>query len=100
MWKVVFAGLVLPFPTTLLGVWLIRRIGSDQTATELILGIAALSGAAALIVLLLQSIRCPKCGMRWVSRMVAEKDAISALTGFLQMRSCPRCGFKQPTEPA
>ena len=98
LWKVVLAGLVLPFPTTLFGLWLIRRIGSDQTSAELVLGIGVLTSMVALIVFLLASIRCPRCGMRWVSRMAGEKDAISALTGFLQMRSCPACGFKGAAE--
>ena len=93
LWKVVVAGLVLPFPTTLLGLWLIRRIGPDQTWAELIAGMLALTVAAGLVVLLLSSIKCPRCGMRWVRRIVAESDALSALTGFLQMRSCPECGF-------
>ena len=93
LWKVVLAGLVLPFPTTLFGLWLIRRVGPDQTLAELIAGFAILLAAAGAVALSLWSIKCPRCGMRWVRRIVGESDAISALTGFLQMRSCPACGF-------
>ena len=94
VWKFAVAGLVLPLPTTFLGLWLIRRIGPDQTLTELIVGMIALLISTGLVVLLLWSIQCPNCGMRWVRRMVGETNAINALTGFLQMRSCPECGFK------
>jgi hypothetical protein len=100
LWKVVGAGLVLPLPTTFLGLWLIRSIGPDQTFTELVLGITGLIAAAGLIVFLLWSITCPQCGMRWVRRIVADTDALSALTGFLQMRSCPACGFRSAGKSA
>ena len=93
LWRIVVAGLILPAPTALLALWLIRRIGPDQSAAESILGTAVLVTVAGIIGLLLWSVRCPKCGVRWVGRVFGEPDSSAAITRFLSMQQCPACGF-------
>ena len=93
LWKLVLAGLVLPLPTALLAMWLLHRIGPDQSSTEAIVGTAVLFGAAGIVALLLWSVRCPSCGVRWVRRVLVDPDSTGALTRFLKMRFCPECAF-------
>jgi hypothetical protein len=93
LWKLVLAGLVLPLPTALLALWLLRRIGPDQSSMEAIVGTAVLVGTAGTIALLFWSVRCPGCGVRWVRRVFADPDSTGAITRFLKMRSCPACAF-------
>lgn len=97
LWKLVVAGLVLPFPTALLAFWFLRRLGPDQSAAAMIAGIAVVSAAAGLIAWLLWSVKCPRCGTRWVRRLFADPDGAGALTRFLKMRSCPECAYAAPT---
>jgi hypothetical protein len=93
LWKIVTAGLVLPLPTAVLAMWLLHRIGPDQSSTEAVGGTAVLVGATVTIALLFWSVRCPGCGVRWVRRVFADPDSTAAITRFLKMRSCPECAF-------
>jgi DNA-directed RNA polymerase subunit RPC12/RpoP len=94
LWKLVLAGLVLPFPTALFGWWSIRQIRPDQPASEALAHIGILVVAAAVIVALLMSVRCPRCQVRLVAKVLRAQEGVDAITLFLKVAACPECGHK------
>jgi predicted metal-binding protein len=93
LWKLVVGVLVLPLPTALWGWRCLRSIRPDQPTSELVAGLAVLVAAALIIVGLLASVRCPKCGARLVKRLLQAPEGADAITSFLRLRSCPSCGY-------
>lgn len=101
LWKLAVAGLVLPWPAVMIGLWSFRRIGPDQPMNEFLMATAALASIAALMCLLLASVRCPNCSTRLVSDAFRHPDGLQAFTALLNARSCPRCGHHPASaEPA
>jgi len=92
MWKLVLGGLVLPWPSILIGAWIFRRLGSVESIDSVWPAIAALAAIAALIVLLFASVKCPQCSVRLAFRVLKDPDGLNALTAMLNMRACPECG--------
>jgi DNA-directed RNA polymerase subunit RPC12/RpoP len=93
LWKLVVASLILPWPAVVTGIWIFRRLGSES-----IDGVPAAIGfmvaIAAVIVLLLASVKCPQCGTRLVLRVFRDPDGLQALTAMLNSRVCPQCGHR------
>ena len=92
-WKLVVGGLVLPLPTALWGWWCWRSIRPDQSTSEIVGGLAVLVAGALIITSLLASVRCPKCRVRLVKRILQAPEGADAITSFLRLRSCPSCGY-------
>ena len=93
LWKLVVGVLVLPLPTALWGWRCLRSIRPDQPTSEVVAGLAVLVAAALVIVGLLASVRCPKCRVRLVTRVLQAPEGADAITSFLSLRSCPSCGY-------
>ena len=93
LWKLVVAGIVLPFPTMVLTLWALRHLGEDPTRTLLLLAIPAAASAASAA--LLFSVRCPGCRVGWVRRAFADPAGLVAVTRLLNMRACPACGYRK-----
>ncbi len=91
LWKLVVAALVLPWPAVFAGIWVFRRLGPDQSLDGIPAAIGAMVAIAALIVLLLASVKCPQCSTRLVLRVFRDPDGLQALTGMLNSRACPEC---------
>ena len=91
IWKLVVAGMVLPWPTLFLCLTVLRDLGSGRTHFVELLFILVSVG---LIAALLASVRCPRCRVRWLRRVLKDPDGTPALTRFLNMRSCPECGYR------
>jgi predicted RNA-binding Zn-ribbon protein involved in translation (DUF1610 family) len=92
MWKLVVAALVLPWPAVLIGVWVFRRLGSEQSIDGVPTAIGVMAAIAAVIAILLASVRCPQCGTHLVMRAFRDPDGLQALTAMLNARACPQCG--------
>jgi hypothetical protein len=92
LWKLIVASLILPWPAVAAGIWAFRRLGPDQSLDGVLAAIGAMAAIAALIVLLLASVRCPQCGARLVARVIWDPDGLGALTALLNSRACPACG--------
>jgi uncharacterized membrane protein YcjF (UPF0283 family) len=93
LWKIVVGALVLPLPTAVWGWWCLRSIRPDQPASEVVADLAVLVAGALSIVLLLASVRCPKCRTRLVTRILKAPEGTDAITSFLELRTCPSCGY-------
>jgi hypothetical protein len=63
----------------------LRVGGTPYALTGMALGVVA--GIAACV-----SIRCSKCGMRWLWAAVRNQDQLQWLNWLLAQRVCPRCG--------
>jgi predicted RNA-binding Zn-ribbon protein involved in translation (DUF1610 family) len=92
LWKLIVAGLVLPWPAVLIGWWAFRQIGPDQSTGDLLVAIGAMAAIAAAIAALFASVRCPQCGGRLLRRLWSDPEGLNALTAFLKARTCPACG--------
>lgn len=93
MWKLVVGGLVLPLPTALWGWRCLGNIRPDQPTSEFVICVAVLAAGALLVAGLFASVRCPKCRVRLVKRLLQAPEGAEAITSFLKLRSCPACGF-------
>ena len=93
LWKLVVGAVVLPLPTAVWGWRYLRSIRSDQPTSEAVAGLAVLVAGALIIVVLLASVRCPKCRTRLVKRILHAPEGADAIAAFLRMRSCPSCGY-------
>ena len=91
LWKLAVAAVVLPWPAVLIGIWMLRRLGRESFS-EVAVAIGAIAVIAALIVLLLASVRCPQCSTRLLSRAVRDPEGLVALTALRGARACPECG--------
>jgi hypothetical protein len=104
LWKLVLAGLVLPFPTALFGWWSIRQIRPDQPASEALAHIGILVVAAAVILALLMSVRCPRCHVRLVAKVIRVEFAprLSKSTDLVHCFSTTKTHLKKalPFRPA
>ena len=94
LWKLVVASLILPWPAVVTGIWIFRQLGSDQSIDGVPAAIGVMAAIAAVIVLLLASVKCPQCGTRLVLRVFRDPDGLQALTGMLNSRVCPQCGHR------
>jgi hypothetical protein len=92
-WKLVVGALVLPLPTVLWGWWCLRSIRPDQPTSEVVSGLTILVAGVLIIASLLASVRCPKCRVRLVGRILRAPEGADAITSFLKLRSCPSCGY-------
>jgi len=92
MWKLVLAGLILPWPAVAVGIWIFRRLGSEQSIEAVPAAIGVMAAIAAVIVLLLASVKCPQCSTRLVARVFRDPEGLQALTAMLNSRACPQCG--------
>ena len=93
LWKLVVGGVILPIPTALWGWRCLRSIRPDQPTREAVSELAVLVAGALIIVSLLASVRCPKCRVRLVTRVLQAPEGAEAITSFLKRRSCPACGY-------
>lgn len=94
LWKLVLAGLILPWPAVVTGIWIFRRLGSDQSIDAVPAAIGVIAAIAVAIVFLLSSVRCPQCSTRLVVRVFRDPDGLQALTAMLNTRACPQCGHR------
>ena len=92
LWKLVLAGLILPWPAVVIGIWIFRALGSEQPIDAVPAAIGVMAAIAAVIVLLLASVKCPQCSTRLVVRVFRDPDGLQALTAMLNSRACPQCG--------
>jgi uncharacterized membrane protein YcjF (UPF0283 family) len=99
LWKLIVGALVLPLPTALWGWWCLWSIRADQPTSEAVGGLVVLVAGALIIVSLLASVRCPKCRVRLVGRILRAPEGVDAITSFLKVRSCPSCGYIPGASP-
>jgi len=92
LWKLVLAGLILPWPAVVIGIWIFRQLGSDQSIDGVPAAIGVMAAIAAVIVLLFGSVKCPQCSTRLIVRVFRDPDGLNALTALLNTRACPQCG--------
>jgi hypothetical protein len=93
LWKIVIGAMVLPFPMMLWGWWCLRSIRPDEPTGELVRDLAVLVAGALTIVGLLASVRCPRCRVRLVGRVLQAPEGMDAITSLLRVRACPSCGY-------
>jgi len=62
--------------------------GNDEALLLILISLAAqmMAGVFACI-----SIRCPKCGLRWVWHAVSNKDMNQWIPWVLSFEECPKC---------
>lgn len=94
LWKVVVASLILPWPAVVTGIWIFRRLGSDQSIEGVPAAVGVMAAIAAVIVLLLASVNCPQCGTRLMLRVFRDPAGLQALTALLNSRTCQQCGHR------
>ncbi|MGH7470753.1 MAG: hypothetical protein ACRENP_22625 [Longimicrobiales bacterium] len=61
LWKLVVAALILPWPAIAIGLWIFQRLDLAQPISHLLIAIGAMAGLAALMAMMLASVRCPRC---------------------------------------
>jgi hypothetical protein len=91
LWKLVVAGLVLPWPALAAGWITLSRIGPDQSLGEWAVGLGVIAATAVTMVGLLAAVRCPSCGARLMARVVRAPDFHMAAAVLLGTRVCPWC---------
>jgi hypothetical protein len=99
LWKLVVGGLVLPLPVALWGWRSLHSIRPEQSVGEAVAEIAILLAGAAAIVALFASVRCPRCRVGLVMRLVRAPEGLDAITSFLKQSTCPACGY-EPSRPS
>jgi DNA-directed RNA polymerase subunit RPC12/RpoP len=92
LWKLVVAGVVLPWPAVALGFWALRRIRPNQPLSEVGFAVGAEVILAASIALLVISVKCPRCDTRLLVRAFRDPAGLAAITALLGVRTCPNCG--------
>lgn len=92
-WKLVVGGLILPIPMALWGFRCLGNIRSDQPTSEFVGCVTVVVAGALLIVSLFASVRCPRCKVRLIKKVVRAPEGANAITAFLSQRSCPSCGY-------
>src|SRR5687768_6655909 len=80
IWKLVLGGLILPLPTALWGWWCLQRIRPDQPTSEVVGCLAVLVAGALIIASLFAAVRCPKCRVRLVKRLLQAPEGADAIT--------------------
>jgi len=93
LWKLLVAGLVLPWPAVAIGWWSFRHLGPEPPTLWSVGAVGAMAAIAAFIVMLLASVRCPACGVRLLQRAMRDPAGLNALTALLKDRTCPACGL-------
>jgi hypothetical protein len=92
LWKLTLVG-ILPWPAIVVGYWGFRRIGEQQSVAELLVWIGVPAATLAILVILLASVRCPRCGLRLLRRVMRDPDGLGALTRLLKATVCADCGY-------
>src|SRR5262245_31600224 len=97
LWKLVVGGIVVPVPLAIFGIVSLRRLDANQPAGEAAWSIGLLAAGAALIVVLLASVRCPRCRVRLVRQAFSDPEGAQAIPRLLTRYTCPACGFDPRT---
>ena len=92
LWKLVVGGF-LPIPLALWGFWCLGSMRSDQPTSEFVGCVAVLVAGMLIIASLFASVRCPKCKVRLVKKVMQAPEGANAIASFLGQRSCPSCGY-------
>ena len=91
LWRLVVAGVVLPWPAVALGLWAMRRL--NQPLSEVGFAVGAEALLAASIAWLVFSVKCPRCNSRLAVRAFRDPAGLAAITALLGVRTCPNCGY-------
>ena len=98
LWQLVVGAIALPVPLSIWGWWTFRSIGPEQPAGAFAARFAVLAGGAAVVALLLSSVRCPQCRTRLLFRAMRAPEGLDAVLALLKRSSCDACGYRPPDD--
>ncbi len=92
MWKLRLAPLV-PWPALVVGFRALRNIGAGQSTREYLADVAVIGATAAMLLILMASIRCPRCRVRLFGLALWSRERLDGLVALLNSTACTACGF-------
>ena len=99
-WKMFAGMIVLPLAIASWGYFAFEN-NNDQLDSKFLIHLGILAGAAVITVLLLRSVRCPRCGARLLIQAMRDPGGLNSFDSLMRSPACPFCKYnpEKATKP-